>query len=92
MLLLWSHINHVFVMTVCLFLRLPLYVNHNTVLRSSNLCQAWGHMPLISALRRKKQEDLCELEGQPGLESDFQASLVLKASSKPARANQETLS
>jgi hypothetical protein len=37
----------------------------------------WGHMPLISALRRQKLANLC-VQGQPGLHSNFQNSKVYK--------------
>jgi hypothetical protein len=41
-------------------------------------CWAWWHMPLVLALRRQKQMDLCE----------FQAILVYKGSSRVVRAAQ----
>ena len=48
-----------------------------------NLARQWWHTPLISALGRQREEDLCE----------FEASLVYKASFRVARLlHRETLS
>lgn len=41
-----------------------------------NVCRAWGRTPLISALGRQRQADVCE----------FKASLPYKVNSKSARA------
>jgi hypothetical protein len=38
---------------------------------------AWWHTPLIPALRRERQGDLCEFEDQPGLQS-FRTSRATK--------------
>ena len=35
---------------------------------------AWWHPPLNPALRRQRQSDLCEVQGQPGLHSGSQAN------------------
>ena len=56
-----------------------------TPLENKTWCprQMWGHTSLIPALRRQRQEDLCE----------FKACLVYRASSRTAKAvTQRTLS
>ena len=48
-------------------------------IKDKDLAQVWWHTPLLPALGRQRQEDLCELE----------ASLVYKESSRTARVTQE---
>jgi hypothetical protein len=44
-----------------------------SVVKSTCCSQAWWHMPLVPALGRQRQVDLC-VRGQPGLQSEFQDS------------------
>jgi hypothetical protein len=44
-----------------------------TKLEYKKLCQAWWYTPLTPALRRQRQADFL-VQGQPGLQSEFQDS------------------
>ena len=52
---------------------------HAHIVKNKSLSEAWWYVPLIPALGRQTQADLCE----------FKASLVYKASSRTARATQK---
>jgi hypothetical protein len=43
---------------------------HSETLSQTNKAGQWWHMPLIPALRRHRQKDLC-IRGQPSLQSEF---------------------
>ena len=59
----------------------PKFQLHSKVWQSRvTACRAWRHTPLIPALRRQRQANLCE----------FEASLVYKVSSRTARPIQRT--
>jgi hypothetical protein len=51
----------------CLFLKTSLFIF------VKKCCRVWWHMPLIPALRRQKQADFW-VQGQPGLQNEFQDS------------------
>jgi hypothetical protein len=59
------------------------FVTHRTpgtgsCIKNKNYARQWWYMPLIVALRRQRQVDLCE----------FEASLAYKVSSRMARATE----
>jgi hypothetical protein len=67
----------------CTFLAPGLY-------QTQDCAGKWWRTPLVPALGRQRQVDLW-VPGQPGLHSEFQASLVYTVSSRPAWSTQWVL-